>query len=80
MRLDKYLEVNRGAARFLHLIKQKTSDPKYGIRDFIILRRVQDLNLRACYKTGSSDFESDALPLCQLSIDKVCIPYRPILN
>ncbi len=33
-----------------------------------ILRRVQDLNLRAGYKAGSPDFESGALPLCQLSM------------
>ena len=37
-----------------------------------IKRRVQDLNLRAG-TTGSPDFESGALPLCQLSITVLII-------
>ena len=36
-------------------------------------RRVQDLNLRAGI-TGSPDFESGALPLCQLSITGIIVP------
>lgn len=49
----------------------------YSIKANIILhlRRVQDLNLRAKEKLGSPDFESGALPLCQLSATKDIIPY-----
>ena len=61
-----------------HMIHQKTKPRKINVlQGFVITydslkRRVQDLNLRAG-TTGSPDFESGALPLCQLSITSFII-------
>ena len=42
---------------------------KHNLSNFITIlkRRVKDFNMRAKEKLGSPDFESGALPLCQLS-------------